>query len=552
MKALLDGLRALGAKRLLLAGGVAAAVFALLAALALFGSQTRMALLYGDLDLGESGRIVEQLTRQHAAYQLAANGSQILVPGDDVAKLRVALAKDGLPSGGSVGYEIFDRDNALTATQFQQQINQLRALEGELGRTIGMIAGIRAARVHLVLPAREPFARDRQEAQASVMLTMAGSARLDREGVQAVLTLVAAAVPGLKPANIAIVDSRGSLLAKAGEPTGAIAGQANAEETRHALEARLGHGVEDMLERTLGPGKVRAEASVEMDYDRINETQEKFDPDGQVPRSTQTVNSSSKTSERDGTVSVQNSLPNADAAAGGQTGTQETRQEETTNYEITRTIRTMVREQPSIKRISLAVMVDGVAEVPAEAKPGTAPVWQPRTAEELARITALVQSAIGYDAKRGDHVEVASMQFAAPDEQAPPPAGLFGLGFARGDWLHLAETLALAAAGLAAVLLVLRPMLLRLIIEPATAAIAHQGGTQTAADLLTGPPGAATPGPALAAASSLVAADDDMVQLANIDGQMRASSIRRIATLVERHPEATVSIVRGWITEGAG
>src|SRR6185312_443550 len=173
---------------------------------------------------------------------------QILVAADQIPEARLALAKEGLPAGGSIGYEIFDRGDGLAATDFQQKINETRALEGELVRTIRVINGIRAVRVHLVLPRREPFARESQEAQASVMLTMSGAARLDREGIQAILNLVAAAVPGLHPQNIAIVDSRGNLLARAGQPIGQASAALTTEEVRHGTELRLARAVEEMLE----------------------------------------------------------------------------------------------------------------------------------------------------------------------------------------------------------------------------------------------------------------------------------------------------------------
>jgi flagellar M-ring protein FliF len=177
MKALVEGLRALGAARLAAMGAVALGMLGMLALMVMRGGTEQMALLYGDLDLRDSGQVVEQLTRRHIPYRLAANGSQILVPADQVPEARVALAKEGLPSGGSIGYEIFDRGDSLAATEFQQKINETRAMEGEIARTIRVMQGIRAVRVHLVLPRREPFAREQQDAQASVMLTMAGAAR---------------------------------------------------------------------------------------------------------------------------------------------------------------------------------------------------------------------------------------------------------------------------------------------------------------------------------------------------------------------------------------
>jgi flagellar M-ring protein FliF len=545
MKALVEGLRALGPARLAAMGAVALGMLGMLALMVLRGGTEPMALLYGDLDLRDSSQVVDQLARRHIPYRIAANGTQVLVPAESVAEARLALAREGLPAGGSIGYEIFDRSDGLAATEFQQKINQTRALEGEIARTIRAMQGIRGVRVHLVLPEREPFARERQDAQASVMLTMAGAGRLDREGIQAVLNLVAAAVPGLRPQNIAIVDSRGNLLARAGEPVGPTATALSTEEVRRATELRLARAVEEMLERSVGAGHVRAEAAVRMSFDRLNQTEEHYDPDGQVTRSSQNVTSNSKSTEPNGTVTVQNNLPNADA--GHETaGSQEGRQEETTNYEISKTVRTLIREQPQIDRISLAVMVDGTDSVGADGKHA----WQPRAAEDLDRITGLVKSAIGYDEKRGDHVEVVSMRFTAED--AAPVAdggGLLGLQFDKADLLHLAQTALFGAIGVLALLLVLRPMVLRI---TSVAPVALAGGG-TALASLAGPAGPALPAPAAqaiaAGAPPPMLEDESMVNIAQIEGQMRASSLRRIGELVEKHPEETLSIVRGWMVQ---
>jgi len=237
MTPLLDGLRALGPARLIAMGVVAVGLLALLGLLAARGGSERMALLYSELDSREAGQIVEVLERQKVPHQVGGGGTQILVPADQVARLRAVLARDGLPSGGSIGYEIFDRGDGITASQLQQKVAESRALEGELARSIRTISGVRAARVHLVLPRREPFARERQEAQASVMLSTAGAGRLDREAVQAIVNLVAGAVPGLRPRNISVVDSRGTLLARGGEATGSAAVAMSTEEVRRATPA---------------------------------------------------------------------------------------------------------------------------------------------------------------------------------------------------------------------------------------------------------------------------------------------------------------------------
>lgn len=558
MNGLLDGLKALGPGRLAAMAAVAAAMLGLLALLMLRAPADHMALLYADLDPREAGQVVDVLEHQHVPHQLAAGGGQILVPGEEVARMRLLLARNGLPTGGSIGYEIFDRGDSFTTSQFQQEINQTRALEGELARTIRAIAGVRAVRVHLVLARREPFAREQQDAQASVLLTMAGSARMDSEGVQAVLNLVSAAVPGLRPQNIAIIDSRGNVLSRAGSPTGPAAAAQSTEELRRGTELRIARAVEEMLERSLGPGRVRAEATVEMNFDQVHETQESFDPDGQVVRSTQSVNGNSRSTETAATVTVQNNLPNADAGHDG-SGSQEQKQEETTNYEISKTVRTLVREQPQIRRLSLAVLVDGTEAKGADGKMA----WQPRTSEELESIARLVRTAIGFDEKRGDHVEVVNMRFAAePDSVEAPPRTLFGLPIVRADLMRLAQTALLGIVAMAALLLVLRPMVLRLTAPvPRVPALPGMPGGGVAPGGGALPPGGAETGALLGAANPVTGElpflsgvagaleDESMVRLANIEGQLRASSIRRLGELIDKHPEESLSIVRSWMQQ---
>jgi flagellar M-ring protein FliF len=511
---------------------VAVICLGLLAFLALRSNEGPMALLYADLDLREAGQIVDQLEKAHIAHRTEAGGNRLLVPIDQVDRARLLLAKEGLPSGGSIGNEIFDRSDGLTANSFQQGITQTRALEGELARTIRSIQGIRAARVHLVLPHREPFARERQEAQASVVLTMAGAARLDSEGVQAILNLISAAVPGLRPQNIALVDSRGNLLARAGQPTGPTAAAQTGEELKRSTELRLSRAVEEMLERSLGPGHVRAEAAVDLDFDQVRETQERFDPDGQVVRSQQSNSDNSRNTEAANNVSVQNNLPNADANA-QPNGSQDQKQDETTNYEISKTVRTIVHEQPQLKRISLAVMVDGVS------KPGAdgAVTWSERPAEEVARIATLVRTAIGFNEARGDRVDVVSMKFAAPDEGPEPGPVPFWSRIDQGDIFRLVENALVGLAVLAALFFVLRPMALQLSV--AGKALPAAGAASTEAATIAGGETAAR----------LEGGADEMVQLSNVEGTMRTSSIKRVAALIEARPEESVAMLRNWLAE---
>lgn len=548
MKAVLEQLRALGAVRLAALAGAAIAVLGLLAWFVLRAGQPPMALLYADMDPRDAAQVVAALEAQRVPHRIEGGGSRILAPEDQVPRLRLVLAREGLPRGGSVGYEIFDRSESLTTTPFQQDVNRLRALEGELARSIGSLAGVRTARVHLVLPRREAFSRERGEAQASVMLTMQGAQRLDREGVQAVLHLVATAVPGLRPQNVSIVDSRGALLARGGQALAGPAAAQSQEEVRRAQELRIARAVEEMLERSLGPGRVRAEATVEMDFDRVQTTEERFDPDNQVPRSQQSVQESSRGAEAQPTT-VQNNVPNPAPAGGGGAASQESRQEETTNFEIGRTTRNTVREHPVLRRQSVAVLVDGVWEP----QPNGPAAFRERTAEELQRISALVRSAVGFNEQRGDAVEIVSMRFADPPDAPGAAPGMFDLAFSSTTIARLIESAIFALVALLAILLVGRPAVGRIVATLAPAAPAIAGGGAAAAIARSAGTAAALPaGAAETRALEGAQVEDPMISIDAIEGQMRASSIARMQELVEQHPEETLNVMRRWMTpEGA-
>ncbi|MBX6744557.1 MAG: flagellar M-ring protein FliF, partial [Acetobacteraceae bacterium] len=365
---------------------------------------------------------------------------------------------------------------------------------------------------------------------------------LDREGVQAVLHLVATAVPGLKPQNVSIVDSRGELLARGGQ---ALAGSAQGialsqEEMRRGQELRIARAVEELLERTLGPGRVRAEATVEMDFDRVETREERFDPDNQVARSQQSVIEQNRGAEPPPTT-VATNLPGADLQTGSG-ASQENRQEETTNYEIGRSTRSVLREHPVVRRLSVAVLVDGVMEP----QPGGEPRWRERTPEELARLATLVRSAIGFDERRGDKVEVVSMRFVPEDAPLAEPAGLFGL-FTPAMLTRLAESALLALVALAAILLLGRPVVGRLSasLAPQPALAAAPDGAAPAALPAAGSDGAALPQGTDPAA---LPPAEGLVSLAHVEGQMRASSLQALVQLVESHPDESLSVLRRWLS----
>ena len=534
--AVLAQLRALGPLRLAAMAAVGAGVLGLVLWFALRAGAPPMAVLYAELDPRDAGAVVASLERARIPYRLNGGGTAVSVPEEQVARLRLSLAREGLPAGGHVGWEIFDRGESLTTTPFQQDVNRARAMEGELARTIRGLAGVRAARVHLVLPRREAFSRQTADAQASVVLTMQGSGRLDREGVQAVLHLVATAVPGLRPAAISIVDSRGELLARGGQALTGPAAAATAEEMRRAEGLRVARAVEEMLERTLGPGRVRAEATVEMDFDRVQTTEERYDPENQVPRSVQTSQEQSRSGEP-GNVSVANQLPGAEPSGGG-SGNTESKSEETTNYEIGRTVRNVSREHPVLRRLSLAVLVDGVWE-------GTPPAFRERSAEELARLAALIRGAVGADERRGDRVEVVSMRFSEPEATSPAAEGLAAWGIGPAAVVRLAESGVFAVVALLALLLVARPLAKRLTVIPATAAALAAAPSDAGGDApaLGGPAVAVLPGAALPG----VVEGGELIAAGHVQGLLRASAVARVAELMGSHPDEGLAVIRGWL-----
>jgi flagellar M-ring protein FliF len=509
-------------------------------------------LLYNDLDLKDSAQVVSKLDAMNIPYQVKGDGSTILVPSDQVARLRLTMAETGIPHGGSIGYEIFDKNDALGTTSFQQGVNEMRALEGELERTIGAINVVEQARVHLVLPKRELFSRERQEPSASIVLKIRGAAPLGKPQIAAILNLVASSVPGLKTTRISIVDQAGNLLARGnGEANDGYTASSNAEEQRVAYEQRIGRSVEDMLDRSLGAGRARVDVNTEMDFDKLTVTSESFDPEGQVIRSTQTVNDEHENAANgDVPITVQTNLPDGAQTQGGGAGggkDHAKRTEETTNYEISRKTTSQTRESGVVKRISVAVLVDGTyATANGERS------YQARSAEELDSLRKLVQSAIGYDEKRGDRVEVVNMRFAEPEEVAgEPPPILFGLN--KQDLFRATETLVLAVVAILVILLVIRPLVTRMLESARETALASQRmlAEQAAMStgMLTGPMGMALPSPSGMSGTEMAMVEEaeSMIDISQVEGRVRASSMKKIGEIVDKHPEEAVAIIRSWM-----
>src|SRR5476651_406400 len=362
-------------------GAVTIALVAFFAFLILRVTAPAMTPLFTDLSAEDSAAIIKDLERQGIVYDIRNEGAIVLVPKDRVTRLRMKLAEGGLPKGGGVGYEIFDKTDVLGATNFVQNINHLRALEGELSRTIRAIDRVQAARVHLVLPERALFSRDKPEPSASIVLKVRG--QLEAQQVRAIRHLIASAVNGLKPQRVSIVDEAGRLLADGASDDGA-GSSAQVDERKIAYERRLREQVESIVTSVVGPGRSHVQLSADFDFNRITQTSDKFDPEGRVVRSSQNREEITGSDNKEGSVSVGNELPGANANRNEPAAAREQNRktEEVVNYEISRTTKTEVIEGGRVNRISVAVVVDGnyVKNDKGELN------YEPRAKEEIDRI----------------------------------------------------------------------------------------------------------------------------------------------------------------------
>ncbi len=533
-----------GAARFGAMAGVAAALTIFFLYIAGVVSEPAKSILYAGLEPKDAAQVTAKLDAMAVPYEAKGDGGTILVPSNQVTKLRMELASENLPAAG-VGYEIFDKSDAFGTTAFVQNINRLRALEGELTRSIDTIEGVESSRVHLVIPERQIFSREAQNPSASVVLKTRGT--LDKGQVSAIQHLVAAAVADLQSSRVAIVDDKGELLAGGEDKTGAEATASTEEDQTTSFEDRMRQRIESIVGSAVGQGHVRVQVAAELNYDHVNETSETFDPDSKTVRSSQTVeqNASDAANTNGNAVSVANALPGAQQSQTPQSGNKSdsTRTEETTNYEISKTVRTKSNDGGAVKRISVAVVVDG-----STADGAGKDSYKPRTPQELKQIESLVKSAIGFDASRGDQVQVVNMPFARVDTGPVAPIAQPLLGLDSSDWFKIIEASILCLTALLMGLFVGRPLIQRMF-APVQAyapgsAVALQPGALIPA-LAHGHAQGEIPSQAMGALPS--PGGDSMIDISRIEGQVRESSIRKVGEVVQSHPEEALAILRTWL-----
>lgn len=520
-------------------------LIAMLASLLMWANQTSYRVLFSGLNDQDGGAIVEALTQMKVPYEFNTAGTAILVPSEKVYDTRLALASQGLPKGTVSGFEAMDNQK-LGITQFQEQVNYQRALEGELVRSIQSISAVQSARVHLAIPKPSIFIREKQTPSASIVLNLFGSRTLSEAQINGIVHLVASSLPSMNPEDVSIVDQSGRLLTNKNELESGL----NPTQLAYTnqIEQSLTSRIVDILTPVFGSENVRATVTANMDYSTSERTDEIYKPNADTTQAT--IRSQQISESNDGTSknpqgvpgAMSNTPPGAAAAnigqnpqqalANGNTAPAETnnssRKDSTINYEVDKSVQYTKAQVGKIERLSAAVVVN--FKTITDPKGETRQV--PLTPEEITQLDNLVKQAIGFDEKRGDAVNVVNQAFTKVEEETIPM-------WAQQETMDLAKSLGLpiGIALIAAILVfgVFRPMM-----KPAEINAYDDGP-----ELL---PGQRTP-----LLASRVGDDNDVELLEQLQregtlpGMNRQEKLEKLRELAKEHPQIVANIVKNWV-----
>jgi len=533
-------------------GAILAIAILALAGLGIWSSQERLATLATNLAPTDANAIVEQLKTQNIPYDLSSDQRTILVPEKQVGELRLAMAGQGLLTGDKLGFEKLETPG-LTTTDFSQKVVHRRAVEADLNKTLkeGLPQLVAEARVHITPMNDSPFVTEQQDAKASVLLRLRGSNPLSDENTQGIVNIVANSVEGLKPDNVVVVDQFGRILSKSGRDP-MIGASDNQKKVQREEEDHLVRRVTELLEPVVGFGKVRATAHVELDFDKVKINEEKFDPQSQVERSIQQKDEQS--AKRDSAAGVPGTPSNVAPATGGALppGVVETssKKETTTNFEISKTLSSIEKAPGSVKRVSLAVIVDHATLWEKDPQGEPLEKLQPRSAEELKKFRDQVAAAVGIQEKRGDQLTVENLAFAStanPKEEAEA---------AKQKWIDLAMKFAPALGwfifGAIVFFMVVLPMLKKLsaaLNKPAPLRIhggeGGEGGSSHSRK--------ATPTKSVAELEAEIEAELNAEGASSApEAQRRQLIKKRVQESTAQDPETIASLIRSWMLEDSG
>ncbi|QTL04330.1 flagellar M-ring protein FliF [Aquabacter sp. L1I39] len=548
LEAILANLRNLGARRLIALGLIGATVVAAIALGAYYLSQPERETLYANLNREDVGRIGGALKDAGISFDVNADGTSVLVAHSDTARARMLLAVKGLPQSANTGYELFNDMRSFGLTSFMQEVTRVRALEGEIARTIQTMKGIKAARVHIVLPDRGSFRRDQQGASASVVIRTENAD--DTSSAAAIRHLVAAAIPGMKLDNVTVLNTEGAVLGSSEDGANAAAGK------KAMLQSQVNRETEEKIRRTLIPylgiGNFEVSVSSRLNTDKVTTNETVFDPASKVERSVRAVKEQGQSQNRtkQPNASVQQNIPGGQAPPEGGNDSNENnqRREELTNFEISsRTVQT-VRDAYAVQNLSIAVLLNKDRLTAANPQGGeTIPVEQ-----QLFEVEQLVASAAGFDKERGDKLKVAAVAFAngGRDMEAVPALPWTELLLRQAGTLINAVTI-LIVAGLL-IWFGLRPAVRSILERPREQEIAELEAREIEATMLAAQPGApALAGPPAEEEPAGPIAGSTLNLIENLTGQMYRNPQKRLEQIVEFDEEQAAAILRQWLNQEA-
>jgi flagellar M-ring protein FliF len=456
-------------KRMLIAG-VAILSVAAFAVLIFVANRVDYRPLFTNLSTEDAAEIVKKLKDNKTPYRITADGKGVMVPADLVYEQRLALASEGLPQGGGVGFEIFDRKN-FGMTEFVQKINYQRALQGELSRTISQLNGVEQARIHLVIPEKSLFKENEKPSTASIVLKMKAGRSLRQNEVQGIVHLVASSIEGMEADQVTVLDSRGKVLNKGGgDPDPTSKATSVMQETQRTYEKNVEERIQSMLDPVVGSGRAIARVSALFDFKQVERLEEKFDPESIAVRSEQRSEEKGATAvNAAGVPGVQTNLGRTGAAGATQAGGA-AKNDETLNYEVSRTTAKIIEPVGALSRLSVAVLVDGKYALPAAVKDGqtATPKYIPRSPEELQKIEALVKSAVGFNAERGDQLAIQNIPFQDTGELGNIETQKW---WNNPFFMSLFKNLLIGLGFMALIIFVIRPLLVSLkIVRPSPSA----------------------------------------------------------------------------------
>jgi flagellar M-ring protein FliF len=498
-------------------------------------------LLFSDMDAESAGQIVTRLKNLKVQYQLDAGGRAIRVPADRVDELRLELTSQGMPQSGRVGFEIFDR-TAFGATQFLEQVNYRRALEGEIARTIATISEVANARVHIAMGKETLFGEPRP-AKASVVLKLRGQRTLPDSTIAGISNLVASSVEGLRPEAVVILDSFGRPLARPRDSEDILAAQH--VERQQRIEQEMAARVVALLEPVVGPDRVRVNVAVKLNPQTLEETEERWDPNT-VVRTRQTTADQSVSAALGGIAGTRGNdpqAPPANATTSGVTAPSSSRNAENTTYEVSRTTRHMIQPPGEVARLSVAVILDDDQVAKTSGEGETTVERKSRTPEEIQKIHGLVAAAVGLETDRGDQLTVENVAFDEPVVVEPPPAAFYER-YAPQLW-EGGRIGAVLVIAILAFFMFVRPMFRRAGLPSAVAAVAVAAPmTETDAGM-TRQPGVRT----VAEMESAIDAELDALTAKYAEDRRLPVLTRRVSSVTMNEPESVAKLLRAWIND---